>query len=144
MALLPSVFVPSENEKMAGFEPIPAGEYVVEITKSTLKDNSAKTGKRLNFSMVVLEGEAEGKRFNIGCNFIHPKADTQRMARAELRTICDAVGHDGDLEDTEDIHDIPFIIEVSVSGTFNKIRGARPADGEPVAASNDSDDSPFE
>ena len=54
MALLPSVFIPEENEDME-FKPLKGGWYPAELVKSELKTTKDKKGKYLSFQFKVIE-----------------------------------------------------------------------------------------
>jgi len=113
MALLPDVFIPEEAQDNP-FAPIPAGWYTAEITKSELKTTNDKTGKYIALTFRVVEGEHEGRLVFTNLNIVNKSDTAVKLARADLKAICGAVGIDGELEDTEDLHNIPLAIKVSV------------------------------
>lgn len=121
MALLPQVFVPEEAESME-FAVLPAGWYPAEIVKSELKDTKLKDGKyiALKFRVldnIVVDGEevqSEGRFVFTNLNIVNKNETAVKLARSDLKKICAAVGHDGDLEDTTDLHNIDMMIKVSV------------------------------
>lgn len=113
MALLPDVFVPEEAED-SPFAPIAAGWYLAEITKSELKDTADKTGKYLALTFKVIEGEAQGRFVFTNLNLVNKSDVAVRIARSDLKAICTAAGHEGELEDSADLHGIPMEIKVSI------------------------------
>ena len=144
MAQLPSVFNAKENEKMGGFEPIPAGWYLAEVTKSEMKQTNAKTGHYLTCQFKVLEGEFTGRYlFNL-MNLDNPNPVAVEIAQKELASMCEACGLD-EIEDSTELHSIPMAVRVVIkpaSGAYppkNEIKAYKPADEMP----EDEDDSPF-
>lgn len=145
MALLPNVFVPEDAEAME-FKTLPAGWYLAELVKSELKDTNAKDGKYLALKFRIVEdaeidGEevkSEGRFVFTNLNIVNKSENAVRMARSDLKTICGAVGHEGELEDTVDLHNIELQIKLSVKAATsewpekNEIKGYRYADGEEV------------
>lgn len=114
MALLPDVFVPEDAEDNP-YEPIEAGWYTAEIISSGLKDTKDKTGKYIALKFVVLEHEKyEGRFIYTNLNIQNKSDQAVLIARADLKSICKAVRHSGELEDTEDLHNIPMQIKVSI------------------------------
>lgn len=112
--MLPKVFVP-EDVKSTGFEAIPAGWYEAELEKSTLKSTKAKDGKYLEFAFKVTEeGDAEGRKIWTNLNIVNKNETAVAIAQSDLKAICESVGFEGELEDTEDLHNIPLMIKVSV------------------------------
>lgn len=112
MALLPNVFTPDEHKD--GFAPIPADWYEAELVKSQLKVTKKKDGKYLAFCFKVLEGEHEGRLIWTNLNIENKNEIAVAIAQGDLKAICEAVGFTGELEDTDDLHDIPLAIKVSV------------------------------
>jgi len=142
MAQLPSVFNAKENEKMGGFEPIPASWYLAEITKTESKKTKAGTGSYITCQFKVLEGEYEGRFiFNL-LNLDNPNPVAVEIAQKELASICEACDID-ELEDTVELHGIPMAIRVVIAHQSgyppkNEIKAYKAADDMP-----ESEDSPF-
>ena len=113
MALLPNVFSPEETKTMS-FEPIPEDWYEAELVKSELKTTKDKAGKYLSFNFKVLEGEYEGRFIFANLNIVNKNDMAVKIAQSDLKAICEAVGFQGDLEDTVDLHNIPLAIKVSL------------------------------
>lgn len=122
MALLPNVFVPEEAEDVT-FKPLKADWYVAEIVKSTLRDTKDKGGKYLELQFKILEDtddeESEGRFVFTNLNIVNKNEKTVKMAYSDLKKICKAVGHQGELEDTTDIHNIPLKIKLTVKEETN-------------------------
>lgn len=117
MALLPNVFVPEEAED-ATFKPLTGGWYLAEIVKSTMRKTKDKKGEYLELQFKILEDangeESEGRYVFTNLNLVNKNQDTVKFAYSDLKKICKAVGHQGELEDTVDIHEIPFLIKLVI------------------------------
>ena len=113
MAQLPDVFNAKDSEKMGGFEPIPAGWYLAEITKSEMKDTAAGTGKYLNLQMKVVDGEFAGRYLFTLLNLVNPNPVAVEIAQKELASICEACDID-ELEDSTELHGIPMACRVAI------------------------------
>jgi hypothetical protein len=145
--MLPDVFNAKDNEKMGGFDPIPAGWYLVEITKSEMKDTSAGTGRYLTCQLKVLEGEYEGRYlFNL-MNLVNPNSTAVEIAQKELASMCEACELD-EIEDSTELHGIPMAVRVVIkpeSGGYppkNEIKAYKPGDEMPEV--EEGEDNPFE
>jgi len=110
MAILPNVFRPSEVTDTS--ELLPDGEYVMQVTKSSIKDTKAGTGKYISFVFTVLEPEEHAGRmvFN-NMNIINPNPVAVKIAQEELKALTEACGIE-ELEDTAELHAIPFRAQV--------------------------------
>lgn len=121
MALLPKVFVPEDAESME-FTTLPAGWYPAELVKSELKDTRSSGGKYLALKFritdnVVIDGEeikSEGRFVFTNLNIVNKNETAVKLAYSDLKSLCAAVGHEGELEDTTDIHDIEHMIKLNV------------------------------
>jgi len=135
MALLPDVFKPEETDENP-FAPIPADWYVAEVIKSELKATNDKTGKYIALSFKILEGDHEGRMIYANLNIVNKSEVAVKIARSDLKKICMAVGHEEELEDTEDLHNIPMQIKVSIKPETsqwpakNEIKDFRSEDAE--------------
>lgn len=114
MAALPSVFQAADHEKMSGsFEPIPAGWYIGQITKSEIKENSKKTGSFLSLEFTIVEGEYAKRKVFANLNLVNPSQVAVEIAQKELATICEACGIDA-IEDSDELHGIPIGIKLKI------------------------------
>ena len=139
MALLPSVFVPEETEDME-FKPLKAGWYPAELVKSELKTTKDKKGKYLSFQFKVTEDandeSSEGRFVFTNLNIVNTNETAVKIAHSDLKAICESVGHNGELEDTVDLHNIPLMIKVSYKPETpdwpakNEIKGYKAYDAE--------------
>lgn len=93
--------------------PLPPGSYEVIIAQSDIKATKAGTGEYIELEMQIVDGEYQGRRIWERLNVNNPNKTAEDIAKAALGALCMAVGVD-DLTDTEQLHDIPFIIGVEV------------------------------
>lgn len=120
MALLPKAANTEENKEGLGDRSaLPAGEYLVHIIKSEMKETkeSKATGKGnayfLSLHMKVLEGERKGSLVFTNLNLKNPNPVAEEIANKELNSICQACGVQG-VADSEEIHQVPFVVELKV------------------------------
>ena len=114
MARLPlNNFRASEQEKMGTFNPVPAGVYTAQITKSEVKDTRDGNGKYLNLTFTVLDGDYVNRNVWARLNIVNANAQTVEIANKALATICECCDVDA-LEDTEQLHNNPMEINVIV------------------------------
>lgn len=113
MAMLPGVFIPEDAED-SSFDPIPASWYEAEIKKSEIKKTKDGNGQYLSLKFEVIEGDRAGRFVFTNLNVVNKSEVAVKIARSDLKKICSAVGHEGELEDSEDLHGIPMQIKVSV------------------------------
>lgn len=93
--------------------PLPAGDYPVVITKSDVKATKAGTGHYIELEIQVTDGEFSGRRLWERLNVDNPNKTAEDIAKAALGQLCTAVDV-LDMEDTEQLHDIPFVISVEI------------------------------
>jgi len=115
MAKIPGGKVQLDEIKAATTEPVPEGTYVVRIIDSEHKDNSKGTGSYLKLTFAIAEGEYEGRRIWENLNLVNPNEKAVEIAFRTLKSIADACGISGELEDSEDLHGIDLVAEVVIS-----------------------------
>ena len=108
-------FNTGEYEPSAGIEPIPAGDYQMMITWSSVKAAKSGNGRVWSLGYRVTEGEYVNRQVIRRLNLVHNNETAQRIAREELRAICDACGWNPDkLQDTSELHNIPMQVVITV------------------------------
>jgi len=104
---------------------VPEGQYVFQMAKIEMKDNSAKTAQRLNFQAKVLNGEFKGAIVYVGLNWNHPNQVAQDISDREFKSICDAVGKGNDtIQDTDELMGMPFVGTVKHSAPSGEYQEA--------------------
>ena len=128
MAELPDVFaVDDSTERMSDFGLMPVQWYMGHIKKSEIKKNSKKTGLRLNMQVEITGAEdtkfdeddlkQKGRLVFVGLNLTNPNVQCVQISKKELASICDAVGYEGELEDSDELHDITFGFQLGVESS---------------------------
>lgn len=111
MAQLPNRFnvdeVPPDE-----FEKLPVGRYLVQIVDSDCGPNSKGTGEMVSLQLAVMEGHMEGRIWFENLNIVHENPKVENMANQLLAKITKACGK-GVVDDTEELHGIPFYIDVA-------------------------------
>ena len=112
-------FDATKVEPMNDFSPIPTGEYTAVITASDMKDTKSGSGKYLQLTYQIVDGEYKNRLIFENINLINRNEVAVKIAQKTLSSICHAVGvlHP---KDSNELHDKPLMIKV----------GIRPASGE--------------
>jgi hypothetical protein len=101
------------EERSNSFDPLPAGEYEMMIVKSETKPTKANTGHYLELEMHVISGQHSGRRHWERLNLDNPNHQAVKIAQESLAKLCMAIGID-DVEDSEQLHDQPFVAEIGI------------------------------
>ena len=101
------------EERSSNFGPLPAGEYEMMIVKSDTKATKAGTGHYLETEMHVISGEHSGRRHWERFNLDNPNQQAVKIAQESLARLCAALGLE-EVNDSEELHDRPFIAEVAI------------------------------
>ena len=115
MALLSQVFKADDVEEE---KPMPADNYLCEITKSSIKPTKAGDGKRLLLTIKIIDGEFDGSTLFEGLNIENPNPKAVSIAKRQLKELCEALGVE-ELEDTAELHGIPFTANIRVKEASN-------------------------
>ena len=97
----------------AGFEPLPADAYRVTITASENKQTRAGNGSYLKLELTVADGQYIGRKVWANLNLDNPNAQAVEIAKAELSSICRAVGVMTP-RDSIELHNLPLMAKVVV------------------------------
>jgi hypothetical protein len=140
MAQLGSVFnahdIPEDDRN---FDPIPAGDYLVQAIDSELrvKENGDEL---LKFTFEILDGPFQGRRLWENLNVKHSNPTAQSIAQRSLADLILAVGlANGECSDSEQLHFKPVVAKVKIDppkngyDASNKISRYRPMNGAPPA-----------
>ena len=104
-------FNANEVEPNVPFEPLPAGNYLAEITASEMKATKSGNGSYLELEFTVVDGPHKGQKTWDRLCLDHPNPKTVRIARGSLSAICRAVGTLQPMDSTE-LHNLPLIVKV--------------------------------
>ena len=120
------------------FEPLPANNYSVVLTKSEFRDTKAKDGQYLELEFEVIEGEYKGRKIWDRLSLDHSNTTVVKIARGKLSSLCRACGVMTPKDSTE-LHDLPVIAKVRLkkrqdTGELtNQIAGYDRKDAAPAA-----------
>lgn len=132
-----------EVDPATDLDPVPAGKYMAMITESELKPTKDNTGRYLQLTFTILDGQFKGRNLWARLNLENTNATTVKIARAELSSICRAIGVMTPRDSCE-LHNLPMQITVKLrkradTGELqNEIRGFAKKD----AASGQSQQAP--
>lgn len=130
MARLAQQFDPTQHdtEQRAEFENLPDGIYELELESSKGNEKNSDTYFRLDTVINVRAPEeyAGRKLFN-GFNLVHSNTQAMEIANREFATLCRAIGHEGAVDDSEDLHLRPFVAKIGMG----KPSKEKNADGTP-------------
>ncbi len=116
----------------ASFEVLPPGVYTAIIISSGMEVTKAGTGKFLKLELQIEDGEFHNRRVFDRLNLVNPNPIATQIARAELSSICRAVGVLTP-QDSSELHGKPLRIKVSVRiteeyGEQNEVKAYLPCD----------------
>lgn len=120
---------PNDHEPNQVFDPLPAGWYGMQIIKSEVRPTRDQEGQYLWLELQIIESmhpDYKGRLTWDRLNLWNKNEQTVRIANGSLAAICQAIGHVGELEETEHLHGKPLAVKLKL----------RPADGK-HDASND-------
>lgn len=114
MAELDMDFNPAEvPEDDRSFEPLPAGDYTMQVIESEIKATKAGTGQQLVLTLEVMEGPLSNRRVWDRLNIQNQNPDAQRIAQRALADLCLAVGV-ASLRNSDELHFKPFTAKVAI------------------------------
>lgn len=113
MADLGGQFDAEQVAPLGDRSPIPAGEYLCAAVKSEWKPTTAGTGRYLEFTWQVIEGEHKGRMLWSRLNLENPSQQAVAIARSELSSICRATNKLKP-RDTSELHDIAVMLSVAI------------------------------
>lgn len=137
MAELGGTFDPSQTPPAKNdFDPIPAGEYLLQVVESEMKQTKAGTGQYLNIQFEVITGPYENRRIFQMFNVQNPSAEAQEIGQRQLADLCLATGA-GAIKDSNELHFKPFTGKVGIKkddefGDKNIVRQFKTKNGERV------------
>jgi Protein of unknown function (DUF669) len=96
------------------FDPLPAGDYQMQVIASEVKATKANNGDQLlELTLEIVSGPLERRRIWDRLNIRNQNADAQRIAQRQLADLCLAVGI-VTLRNTDELHFKPFVGRVGV------------------------------
>lgn len=105
-----------------GFPLVPAGRYPLRIIDSVVEANTKGTGGQLTLTLEVMQGPHQGHKIKDRLGLYNNDPAVVQRANDALAAYCAVTGV-YDIQDTAQMHGIPFTAEVSNNGDYNNIRG---------------------
>ena len=140
MASLPHVFDASQvPEDERNFDPLPAGEYHVQVIDSGVTDTKNGQGVMVKLTMEVISGEFANRKLFDNIMYQHSNAQAQSIGQRRLADLIGSIGENPHMQNTEDLHFKPCIAVVKVKpasgdyGPGNEVRTYKPAGAAPAA-----------
>ena len=128
------------------FDPIPNNSYRAHATESEVKPTASGTGKYLQITWEVLDGEFKGRKVWQRLNIVNANAQAQEIAQRELSAICHATGV-LKLTNSAQLHHIPVMLKVVVKkdgdrDPQNEVKKVSSVDGAKTATAAKGASSP--
>ncbi len=124
-----------ENEAPQGeYALLPKGEYEAMVTKSEMKETK-NGGMMLKVTYSILTEGYDTRLLWDNFNIVNASAEAQKIGRGQLSALCKAVGKEGLVDDSGELHEIPLFIKVDTKkGTngykdSNVVKGYRKIEG---------------
>ena len=107
-------YVPDANDQYQGFEPLPAGEYKVQITDSDIVTPKSGNGSMIKFTYeVIADPQFDGRKIFDNIIIEHSSVEAERIGKQKLNTICALTGVKA-LKDTAQLHGKVMALLISV------------------------------
>lgn len=113
MAQLGGSYNPDADPSSGSFDPLPAGDYDLEIVESDYTANSSGTGMILKTTMQVVGGEYADRKVFHNFNLEHANEKAQDIAQREFAALRRAVGVLNP-QDSEELHFKIFKAKIGV------------------------------
>lgn len=112
--LSPLNYDPAQVEDMGdGFKVIPPGTYNVMVVDSDVQ-TTRSGGKMLVLKYQIIDGAYIGDTVVDRLNLVNTSETAQKIGLSQLKNVCDAIGHKGQLKNSEQLHGKPLSIKVVV------------------------------
>lgn len=111
----------------SSYDPIPAGDYIAQITDSSIKPTKAGTGMILNLTWTILDGQYVNRKVFDRVNVANQNPEAEKIGQQQLSSICHATGV-LQLQDSNQLHGRPCKIKVKIRkdeqyGDSNEVKG---------------------
>jgi hypothetical protein len=148
MAQLENDFDPTKNEAPR-FAPIPADDYPMIATESTIKSNKANTGTYIKMKFQVLSGPFQNRTLFKNFNWTTTRTDEDgkkavQIGKGQFSELCRAVGV-LQPRDTAEVHNKMFLGKVIIKPSSdpqyednNDIKEFKTSDGKSVRKKGES------
>ena len=114
MAQLNNPFDPNQVKTESTYDPVPVGDYTGEVIDSTIRDTKSGSGQYIELRIRIAEGPNEGRLIFDRLNFLNANPKAQEIGQRQLKSLCEACGIKGSLEDTVDLHGHLFNMRLGI------------------------------
>lgn len=112
MAKLVKAFDASKVDPEQGMSNLPIGRHKVIIESSEVKPTKDGSNGKVQFNIAIIEGDSQGATGAYNLNLYHSNPQVVQIAEKQLSALCHVTGV-MNLADTQQLHNIPFYIEVA-------------------------------
>ena len=104
MALFGSDFTEDfRTTEPQSFEPVPAGEYILQVTSAELKQTKSGTGLMVNVCFDIIGPEYQGRKIFQNFNIRNDNTVAENIGKQQLKALTVAAGITADLRDTDQL-----------------------------------------
>ncbi len=111
-------FNANQYEPHAGTDPVPPGDYLLQVSDSGIEPTKDGKGKILKCTFTVVEGKYKNRRIFERFNIMNASKEAEEIAFAKLSSLCRACGK-MEISDSGQLHGIPFKAKVGVRAGTN-------------------------
>lgn len=106
-------FSTSQYDPNAGFDVLPAGDYVAMLVEADIRTNKSNTGDYINCKWLITEGEFINRTIYDAVNITHTNSMAEKIGRQRLSAIAHAIGCP-EAQDTEQLIQKPCVLTLSI------------------------------
>jgi hypothetical protein len=132
----PNAHEPSGSQKV----PVPAGNYLVAVDKTEIKDNKEKdgrsTGKHLSITYKIVDGEFANNTLTGRYNLVNDSPDAVKIAHEELSAVCHVIGYLQPINLANSAAELiggRLRVDVTNDGRYNEIKRVTDVNGNPAS-----------
>jgi hypothetical protein len=130
-------FDASTVQPQDSFSPIPAGDYIAQVTDSSIKPTKSGSGMILNLTWTILDGQYTNRKVFDRINIQNQNPEAEKIGQRQLSAVCHATGV-LKLQDSNQLHGRPCKITVKIRkdeqyGDSNEVKGYTQAAGAVAA-----------
>jgi hypothetical protein len=131
-------FDASTVQPQDSFSPIPAGDYIAQVTDSSIKPTKSGTGMILNLTWTILDGQYANRKVFDRINIQNQNPEAEKIGQRQLSSVCHAANV-MKLQDSNQLHGRPCKITVKIRkdeqyGDSNEVKGYAAAGASQSAA----------
>lgn len=90
-------------EANSGFDPIPPGEYILQVSETELKNTKNGTGQYIKVAFTVMGPKYEGRKIFTNFNIRNASPEAERIGVSQLKALVVAGGVSEPLMDTDQL-----------------------------------------